>query len=294
MSILINSGKIITMAKIIDGNNIADALATKLKQQIVELGKQNIVPKLAIITYRADERSLTYVRLKERRAKEIGIIIELLDYSRLKKDQCLSGLEQLARDPAIHGIVVQLPLAGWNDPQSLLNLIPLHKDVDGLSDQSLEALQKSQAKLIPATPKAILATLEGSGTALEGKKIVVVGQGKLVGLPLSIILKNQGYDVEVANINTKNLPKLTQTADILISAVGKPRLITGVMVKPGAIVLDAGIVEVNGKLVGDVDYDSVDRVAGMVSKVPGGIGPVTVVSLLQNVVEASEHLNNSC
>lgn len=273
------------MAKIIDGKQIAQNIADKLKSEVREMAG---TPALAIVTYRADERSKVYVNLKLKRAEEIGIKVELIDWSDMEQDDCLKAMKKLGERQDINGIIVQLPLNGWYDPQMLLDLIPPKKDVDGLNMQSLDDLKQNRAKLIPATPRAVLTALEYEKIDLANKKIVVIGQGKLVGLPLSIILKNKGYDVETADINTGNLAGLTKSADVLISAAGQPNLITGGMIKPGAIVLDVGIVEINGKLAGDVDYVSVEPIAGMISKVPGGIGPLTVVSLLQNVVEAAK------
>lgn len=274
------------MAKIIDGKAIAQNIADKLKAKIRALPK---APKLAIVTYRADERSKVYVNLKLKRAEEIGIQTELIDWSYMEQDDCLKTMQKLGERKDVNGIIVQLPLNGWYDPQMLLDLIPPHKDVDGLSMQSLEDLKQNKAKLIPATPRAVLTALDYENIDLGNKKIVIVGQGKLVGLPLGLILSNKGCDVEAADINTKNLAELTKQADVLISAAGQPNLITGNMVKPGSVVLDVGIVEINGKLAGDVDYESVEPVTRMISKVPGGIGPITVVSLLQNVVEATKN-----
>lgn len=275
----------IAMTKIIDGKKIAQNIADKLKLEVQALAEK---PKLAIVTYRADERSKVYVNLKLKRAAEIGIKTELIDWSEIQPDDCLKAMQELGARNDIYGIIVQLPLNGWYDPQMLLDLIPTNKDVDGLSMQSLEDLKQNKAKLIPATPRAVLTALESVKVELANKKIIVIGQGKLVGLPLSIIMKNEGYSVETADINTTNLAELTKSADVLISAAGQPNLITGDMIKPGAIVLDVGIVEINGKLAGDIDYESVEPIAGMISKVPGGIGPLTVVSLLQNVVEAAK------
>lgn len=277
------------MTKIINGKKIANNLSAKLAMQIKDLERQGIAPRLAIVAYHADERSKTYINLKRSRATEIGIATQLEDYSDLTQKECMHAMQELVKNPAVHGIIVQLPLTGWHNPQSLLDLIPPGKDVDGLSTRSLDDLKNNQAKLIPATPKAILTALAESGVELKGQKNVIVGQGKLVGYPLSIIMKNKGLDVEVADINTKNLGSLTKQADILISAVGKPHLITGNMVQPNTVVIDAGIVEVNGRLAGDVDYNSVDKTAGMVAKVPGGIGPITVVSLLQNTIIAAKN-----
>ena len=274
------------MVKFIDGKGIAENIVKTLKAQIKTLPE---APTLAIISYKADERSRVYINLKLKRAEEIGIKTELIDWSDMQQDGCIKAMIKLGKQKNINGIIVQLPLNDWYDPQALLDAIPASKDVDGLSTQSLENLKQNKAKLIPATPRAVLTALKHEGIDLADKRIVVIGQGKLVGLPLSIILKNKGYSVETADINTKDLAKLTKQADVLISAAGQPNLITGIMIKPGATVLDVGIVEINGKLAGDVDYESVEPIAGMISKVPGGIGPITVVSLLQNVVEASKN-----
>lgn len=273
------------MAKKIDGKKIAQKISNNLKTEVQALPG---VPKLAIVTYHADERSKVYVNLKLKLANEIGIETELIDWSDMKQVDCLEAMNKLGARNDINGIIVQLPLNDWHDPQMLLDLIPPRKDVDGLSVHSLETLKHNKTVLIPATPRAVLTALEYEKVDLTNKKIVVIGKGKLVGLPLSIIMKNNKYDVETADINTENLAKLTKTADVLISAAGQPNLVTGDMVKPGATVLDVGIVEINGKLAGDVDYVSVEPIAGMISKVPGGIGPLTVVSLLQNVVEAAK------
>jgi len=274
------------MAKIIDGKAIAQNIADKLKAKVRALPT---APKLAIVTYRADERSKVYVNLKLKRAEEIGIQTELIDWSDMEQDDCLKAMHKLGKRKDIDGIIIQLPLNGWYDPQMLLDLIPPHKDVDGLSMQSLEDLKLNKAKQKPATPRAVLTALEYENIDLGNKKIVIVGQGKLVGLPLGLILSNKGCDVEAADINTKDLAELTKQADVLISAAGQPNLITGNMVKPGSVVLDVGIVEINGKLAGDVNYESVEPIVGVISKVPGGIGPITVVSLLQNIVEATKN-----
>lgn len=278
--------------KIIDGKNIAEQIADSLAQDIVKLKTSGIIPKLAIVTCRPDERSEVYIRLKQKRAEQIGVAVELHDWSDNMQDDCLRLMRELAERADVHGIIVQLPLSGWYDPQMLLDLIPIHKDVDGLSQASLQALRDNQPVLIPATPLAILTLLEQTDIDLPGKKIVLVGHGKMVGMPLSIILRNKQLDVEVCDITTEDLAKITSRADVLISAAGQPGLIKTDHVKTGAVVLDVGIVEINGKLTGDVDYKSVGDKPSRLAKVPGGVGPVTVVSLLQNVVAAAKILSN--
>lgn len=277
--------------KIIDGKQIADSLAEQLKQDVIALKAKGIVPKLAVVTYQPDERSLVYVRLKQKRAEEVGVDVEVHDWSDNMQDDCLRLMRELAERADVHGIIVQLPLSGWYDPQMLLDLIPPHKDVDGLSQASLQALRDGKPKLVPATPLAILTLLEQSEVDLAGKQIVLVGHGKMVGMPLSILLRNRQLDVEVCDIATDDLSATTSQADVLISAAGQPKLIQAKHVKEEAVVLDVGIVEINGKLTGDVNYDSVEPKVSKIAKVPGGVGPVTVVCLLQNVVEAAKNIN---
>lgn len=273
----------------IKGKDIANQLAKQLTDEVIELKTKDTTPKLAIVTYRPDARSLVYVQLKQKRALEIGIEVELQDWSDNNQDECIRLMHELAKRADVHGIIVQLPLSGWYDPQMLLDLIPLHKDVDGLSQASLQALRDNNAVLVPATPLAIMTVLQESDIDLNSKNIVLVGNGKMVGLPLSILLQNLKLDVTVCDITTQDLRTKTSQADVLISAAGQPKLITGDMIKDGAVVLDVGIVEIGGRLTGDVDYESVEPKASMIAKVPGGVGPVTVVCLLQNVIAAAKN-----
>lgn len=275
--------------KLINGTNIANNLAQQLIEEVVELKINGIIPKLVIVTYQPDERSQVYVRLKQKRALEVGIEVELQDWSDNQQDDCLRLMRELATRSDVHGIIVQLPISGWYDPQMLLDLIPIEKDVDGLSQKSLQALQDNNAILVPATPLAIMTTLQESAVDLNDKNIVLIGNGKMVGLPLSTLLHNLKLNIVVCDINTQDLSAQTRQADVLISAAGQPKLITGEMVKDGAVVLDVGIVEIGGKLTGDVDYDSVEPKVSKIAKVPGGVGPVTVVCLLQNVVTAAKN-----
>lgn len=274
------------MHKIVNGNKIANDKLNGLKIQLANLP---IKPILTIITYNADERSNLYVSLKLKNAKESGIECQLLDWSAKLLDECKLEMRKLADDDSIDAIIVQLPMNELDNYQEVLNLIPTNKDVDGLSNSSFDALKNNAQALIPATPKAILEVIKNEDIELTNKNILIVGQGKLVGLPLSIILKNKRLHVVTADKNTKNLSKLTMDADIIISAAGVPKLLTGDMIKDGAIVLDAGAAEAEGKIVGDVDYESVEPKTSIISKVPGGIGPVTVACILENVLEASKN-----
>jgi len=277
------------MAKIIDGNKIAQTILDEIKLEINDLKLTGKVPKLVIVSYNPSLASKTYIGLKVAKAQEVGIACELLDWSDQSLDVCMSAMAALSDKQDVDGIIVQLPTRGLEGYQELLNAILASKDVDGLSDESLELLRANSAKLIPATPQAILELISHSQIDLQGKSIVIIGQGKLVGLPLSIIMKNKNLDIVGIDINTANASQVIKSADVVIAAAGQANLVTGTMIKPGAVVLDAGTSEQNGELGGDVEYASVEPVASMVSKVPGGIGPVTVACLLQNVVEASKN-----
>jgi methylenetetrahydrofolate dehydrogenase (NADP+)/methenyltetrahydrofolate cyclohydrolase len=274
------------MTKIIEGNSIAKKILADIKSEIEGL---KIRPKLAIISYNPDKRSRVYIDLKIKKAKEIGIECEVIDWSGKDLNECKNRMQILAEDNSVNAIIVQLPMLGLDNFQEVLDLIPPSKDVDGLSAETLDSLKNNKQSLIPATPKAILEIIEQENIDFSGKNILVVGQGKLVGLPLSIILKNKGYDVTTADNNTKNLKGLAQYADIIISATGSPKLLKGDMIKLGSIVLDAGAAEASGKIVGDVDYESVEPKTSAISKVPGGIGPVTVACLLENVLQTSKN-----
>ena len=278
------------MRKIINGKEIAENILNSIKHKALA---ENTKPKLAVITYNADERSKLYVGLKIKKAKEVGIEFEVLYWSGKDLDECKAEIKKLAKDESINGIIAQLPMNGLDSFQEVLNLIPNSKDVDGLSDASLEALKDNKQTLTPATPRAIIEVIKSEQINLNNKNILIIGQGKLVGLPLSIILKNKGYEVMTADSNTNNLNELTLDADIIISAAGVPKLITGDMVKHDVIVLDAGAAEANGKIVGDVDYESVEPKASVISKVPGGVGPVTVACLLENVILCANKNENN-
>lgn len=286
---MLNFVTILFMAKIIDGNKIAQTILDEIKLEINDLKLTGKVPKLVIVSYNPSLASKTYIGLKVAKAQEVGIACELLDWSDQSLDVCMSAMAALSDKQDVDGIIVQLPTRGLEGYQELLNAILASKDVDGLSDESLELLRANSAKLIPATPQAILELISHSQIDLQGKSIVIIGQGKLVGLPLSIIMKNKNLDIVGIDINTANASQVIKSADVVIAAAGQANLVTGTMIKPGAVVLDAGTSEQNGELGGDVEYASVEPVASMVSKVPGGIGPVTVACLLQNVVEASKN-----
>ena len=274
------------MTKIISGKDIAQAILDSAK---TEINKLSVPPKLVIISYNANKASSQYISLKTEKAAEVGIECSKLDWSSQDLDSCKLAMQKLASDGSVDGIIVQLPVTGLDNFQDVLNLIPASKDVDGLSEASLISLKENKQVLIPATPKAILEIIEKENIELNNKNILIIGQGKLVGLPLGIILKNKRLNITTADASTNSLSDLTTDADIIISATGSPKLLTGDMVKDGVIVLDAGAAESDGRTIGDVEYESVEPKCSLISKVPGGIGPVTVACLLENVLEVSSN-----
>lgn len=269
------------MSNVIDGKKIAQNILDSVKIRVSKLATP---PKLIIITYNPDERSKLYINLKLRKAEEVGIVCQIMDWSNKDFNYCKLEMKKIADSDSVNGIIAQLPMSGLEDYQQVLNLIPEKKDIDGLSEKSVEHLRASKQVIFPATPKAILEVINRSDIDLNGKNILIIGQGKLVGLPLGIILKNKNLNVETVDNSSSNIKGMCLRADIIITAAGSPNLLRGDMVKNGVVVLDAGASEVNSKIVGDVDYETVEPKASIISKVPGGIGPVTVACLLDNLL----------
>lgn len=274
------------MMQIIDGKKIASDIDQETTRDLASL---LVTPRLAIVLINPDDRSKQYVKLKQAKASELGINVELHDWSAKDLSFCKSKMTELSKQDSINGIIVQLPAPGLDKLQDLLDIIPAHKDVDGLSSASLEAIKNDQNSLIPATPRAIIEVLSRSVENLITKKILIVGQGKLVGKPLAMILTNKGYQLTTADSTTADLTDLCKDSDVIVSAVGKSDLIHASILKNGAVVIDAGISEVGGKMTGDVNYTDMEQVASAIAKVPGGVGPVTVSCLLNNVVKATKN-----
>lgn len=273
--------------KVIDGK----AIAKKVFQQlIIDINKLNLKPKLVIFTSKPDARSKVYINMKVTHAKEAGIDVEIVELAKYSPDECKNIVYDYSKKTEVSGIITQLPLHGWYDPQILIDCINPAKDVDGLTSTNQENLEKNLPGLYPATPLAIMRIFDECGIDLGNKTVCVVGRSALVGNPLRIMLEHKGLKVLVGHSQTKNLKKITNKADILISATGQPKLITADMVKSSAVVIDVGINDIGGKLQGDVDFDNVVKVASLITPVPGGVGPITVAMLLQNVVQAAKNL----
>ncbi len=279
------------MVKIVDGKLLAQNIANKLKTRVDGLNKLKIFPRLVIVGKKPDSRSQVYIRMKLKRAEEIGIKAEFVDLNNASQRECQKIVTGLSNDSSIHGIIVQLPLSGWYDPQDLIDCIDPAKDVDGLTSASQDALENGRPGLRPATPLAVLEILKSCNVATKNKIVTIVGRSHLVGLPLRYMLEQLGAKVLVGHREVEDLTKLTLQSDIVIAAAGSPGLIKADMVKNGTVVIDVGINDIDGKLRGDVDFDEVLKKAGVITPVPGGVGPLTVIMLLSNVIEAAKYID---
>ncbi len=283
-------------AKILDGKALAKKIHQELKQRIEILQPQKQRPPgLAVLMVGDNPASAAYVRNKERACTKVGITSFNRHFPADTTQQELERvIDELNQDSRVDGILVQLPLPKHLDPIPLLYRILPEKDADGLHPLNLGKLVRSEIGLRSCTPAGVMRLLKEYNLELSGKRAVVVGRSILVGKPLALMLLEQNATVTIAHSRTKDLPKLTREADILIAAVGRTELITADMVKPGAIVIDVGINRVEAKdggksrLVGDVDFDNVATVAEYITPVPGGVGPMTVALLLQNTVDSYE------
>ena len=277
-------------AQIIDGNALAQELRQSFKARVDALAAKGHRPGLAVILVGENPASQVYVRNKVNACVNIGMHSEKITYEAdVDQATVLAKIAELNADPDIHGILVQLPLPGHFDEEKVLEAISAEKDVDGFHAENVGALAQGNPRFIPCTPYGVMKMFEKGGVDLTGKEAVVVGRSNIVGKPMALLLINAGATVTVCHSRTRDLKFHTGRADILVAAVGKPRMITGDMVKPGAVVIDVGINRLpDGKLCGDVDFDSCKEVASLITPVPGGVGPMTITMLLANTIEAAE------
>ncbi len=247
------------------------------------------MPGLAAVLVGDDPASATYVRTKAKACQEAGIASrQLTPPGSISQSDLLQIIQELNRDPAIHGILIQLPLPKHLDERAVLESVDPRKDVDGFTFANIGRLVENQARFVPCTPAGIIELLEREGIEIKGKHAVVVGRSEIVGKPVAFLLLHRHATVTICHSRTADLAAETRRADILIAAVGRPRLISGAMLKPGAVVIDVGINRVEGKLVGDVDFESAVQVVAAITPVPGGVGPMTVALLLRNTLLAFE------
>lgn len=272
-----------SMVKRLDGVEVRDAMVAQIRQQ-VEMSHANDVC-LATVLVGEDGPSQIYVRNKHKLAEAAGFTSKnVVLPSETTQDGLESAIAELAADPGVHGILLQSPIPDSLDFERAVALVPVEKDVDGLTVESLGRLVRGLPGHCSCTPLGVLRILQHYGIATSGKKAVVIGRSTLVGLPMAIILQRKGIDatVTIAHSRTSNLSAVCAEADILVAATGMPRMIQADFVKPGATVIDVGISRVDEKIVGDVDFDGVSKVAGAVTPMPGGTGPMTVGCLIEN------------
>ncbi len=277
-------------AQIIDGKALAEELRQSFKARVEALAEKGQRPGLAVILVGEDAASQVYVRNKVNACQAIGMHSEKIIYdAAVDPEIVLKRIAELNADPAIHGILVQLPLPRQFCEAAVLAAIAVAKDVDGFHAENVGALAQGNPRFIPCTPYGVMKMFEKGKVDLAGKEAVVVGRSNIVGKPMALLLINAGATVTVCNSRTRDLAGHTRRADILVAAVGKPRFVTAGMVKPGAVVIDVGINRLpDGKLCGDVDFAGCLEVAGQITPVPGGVGPMTITMLLANTIEAAE------
>ena len=275
-------------AVLMDGNRLRDEIVAKLAQTIAGAGSPPVC--LATVLVGDDAPSQRYVRNKHVQAGKAGMLSrnEILPAD-AGQAQVEDVVGRLANDPSVHGILVQSPLPHGYDEEKVLSLIPADKDVDGLTSQSMGRLVRGLPGLVGCTPLGVIRLLERYGVATSGKRAVVIGRSTLVGLPLSLLLARKGIDatVTIAHSRTADLIDVCREADIVIGAVGQAHLITAAHIKPGAAVIDVGISRTEAGIVGDVDFDAVQAVAGAITPMPGGTGPMTIACLLENTLSAA-------
>jgi methylenetetrahydrofolate dehydrogenase (NADP+)/methenyltetrahydrofolate cyclohydrolase len=282
-------------AQIIDGKAIAQEVRAEWKVRADALKAKGITPGLAVIIVGEDPASKVYVANKVKACAELGLHSEHVVMSAdTPEAELLAKIDALNNDPKIHGILVQLPVPKHIDSNKVLNAINPEKDVDGFHPVNVGALATGNMRFAPCTPFGCMKLLEKSGVSIEGKHAVVVGRSNIVGKPMALLLLQANATVTICTSKTVDLAKFTRDADILVVAIGRAKMITGNMVKPGAAVIDVGMNRMdNGKLCGDVDFDSAKKVAGWITPVPGGVGPMTITMLVANTVQSAERVAGS-
>lgn len=276
------------MAKILDGKLMAEDLTKDQTRRVAELAAKGVIPGLAVVLVGEDPASQIYVRNKGIACETVGMHSKTIRLPQsASQDEVIAAVDELNADDSIHGILVQLPLPGHLDEAAVLARILPQKDVDGFHISNAGKLFSGQAGVVPCTPKGIIHMLKQGGIELTGKDAVVIGRSNIVGKPAAMLLLNENCTVTICHSRTQNLKEHCRRADILVAAIGKPRFVTADMVKPGAAVVDVGINRVDGKVVGDVDYEAVSKVAGYITPVPGGVGKLTISMLIENTLEAA-------
>src|SRR3954468_20394911 len=276
-------------ARLLDGKSLAAATRAALKEKVHALVQRGVRPGLGVIMVGENPASKDYVRNKTLAAEEIGVRSKLLEYGKEASEaELMQTVAALNADPGVHGILVQLPLPSHIDAARVLESIAPAKDVDGFHEANLGALMAGRPAVVPCTPLACMRLIEHAGVQVAGRHAVVVGRSNIVGKPVAHLLLQKDATVTICHSKSRDLASICKTADILVAALGRAKLVGAAMVKPGACVIDVGINRLpDGKLAGDVDFDAVKSVAGWITPVPGGVGPMTIAMLLENCILAA-------
>ena len=276
-------------ARILDGKALAAQIRSRVKDQVASLAQRGILPALAVVLAGDNAASKVYVRNKARASEEAGVRSQVFELpASVSEAELLERVRALNADPAVHGILVQLPLPAHVDAHKVLEAVAPAKDVDGFHPEHAAALLAGRPTVLPCTPAGVMRLLQHAGVPLAGRRAVVLGRSDIVGKPLALLLLQSDATVTICHSKSVNLPSITSEADILVTAVGRAKLVGGAMVKPGACVVDVGINRLaDGSLAGDVDFDAVKNVAGWITPVPGGVGPMTIAMLLENCLSAA-------
>ncbi|MCU1360650.1 MAG: folD [Ilumatobacteraceae bacterium] len=278
-------------AILMDGARLRDEIVAQLRATIEAAGTPPVC--LATVLVGDDRPSQVYVRMKHKKAQEAGMHSKQVELpADASQAQVEDTIAQLAADPSVHGILCQLPLPDGLDPEPVIGLIPFEKDVDGLTERSMGRLVRGLPGHVGCTPLGVMRLIQRYGVATAGKRAVVIGRSTLVGLPQVLLLGRKGIDatVTLAHSRTSDMIEVCREADIIVAAAGSARMITAAHVKPGAAVLDVGVSRTESKIVGDVDFDAVQAVAGAITPMPGGTGPMTIACLLENTLSAARLL----
>lgn len=280
------------MGQIIDGKKLAKEIQENVTSEVAELAKIGKKPGLAVVLVGDNQASRTYVRNKQKRTEEAGmksVLIELPET--VSEERLLEVVEELNTDDTIHGILVQLPLPKHISEEKVIDTISYDKDVDGFHPVNVGNLFIGKDSFVPCTPAGIVELIKSTGTPIEGKRAVVIGRSNIVGKPVAQLLLNENATVTIAHSRTKDLPEVAKEADILVVATGLAKFVKKNYIKPGAVVIDVGMDrDENNKLCGDVDFNDVVDVAGFITPVPGGVGPMTITMLLANTLKAAKRI----
>jgi methylenetetrahydrofolate dehydrogenase (NADP+)/methenyltetrahydrofolate cyclohydrolase len=277
-------------ARILDGKALAAQVRAGVKAKVAAMAQRGTTPGLAVILAGDDPASKVYVRNKTRACEEVGVRSQQIDYpASVTQEELMGRIRKLNADPAVHGILVQLPLPEHIDSARVLAAVAPQKDVDGFHAENMGALLAGEPGLVPCTPAGVMRLLESAGIAVAGRRAVVIGRSNIVGKPLALLLLQRDATVTICHSKTRDLEKIAREADILVAAIGRAKLVGAAMVKPGACVIDVGVNRLaDGSLAGDVDFAAVKDVAGWITPVPGGVGPMTIAMLLENCLHAAE------